>query len=112
MRSFELVKDGARKHADKQIKMPIRATKHSAGYDMYSPVDLILERYKPSKDTLEYLNYKGNKQPSHHEFLKLIQGINPMLVLSNISCDFESINHNCRKKYSAKDFEYLYELEK
>ena len=43
MRKFELVKQELRKHADKEIKMPVRATKHSAGYDMYSPVDVTIQ---------------------------------------------------------------------
>lgn len=42
MRKFEIVKDEFRKHPEIEIKMPKRATKCSAGYDMYSPVDLII----------------------------------------------------------------------
>ena len=43
MRKFELVKNESRKHRDKEIKLPERATKHSAGYDFYSPVDLVIQ---------------------------------------------------------------------
>lgn len=42
MRRFEIVKDEKRKNAGAKIKMPQRATKHSAGYDFYSPIDIII----------------------------------------------------------------------
>ena len=42
MRKFELVKQEFRKNKDGLIKMPVRATKHSAGYDIFSPIDMII----------------------------------------------------------------------
>ena len=41
MRYFEVVKDEFRKN-EGEIKLPTRATEHSAGYDFYSPVDITI----------------------------------------------------------------------
>ena len=41
-RFFEVVKDEHRKN-EGEIKLPTRATAHSAGYDFYSPVDIIIQ---------------------------------------------------------------------
>ena len=41
-RFFEVIKDEFRKN-DGEIKLPTRATEHSAGYDFYSPVDCIIQ---------------------------------------------------------------------
>ena len=41
MRYFEVVKDEFRKN-EGEIKLPTRASEHSAGYDFYSPVDTIV----------------------------------------------------------------------
>lgn len=42
MRKFEIVKEEAKKYGVTPYKMPQRATKHSAGYDFYSPIDLVI----------------------------------------------------------------------
>ena len=42
IRGFELVEDEFRKHKDKDIKLPRRATSKSAGYDMYSPIRVVV----------------------------------------------------------------------
>ena len=42
MRKFEIVTYEMRKHKDVEIILPIRATKSSAGYDIYSPVNMII----------------------------------------------------------------------
>ena len=41
-RFFEVVKDEFRKN-EGEIKLPTRATEHSAGYDFYSPVDVTIQ---------------------------------------------------------------------
>lgn len=41
MRFFEVVKNEHRKN-EGDIKLPTRATEHSAGYDFYSPVDITI----------------------------------------------------------------------
>lgn len=42
MIKFEIVKDQYREHPDVCIPMPTRATKHSAGYDICTPVDITI----------------------------------------------------------------------
>ena len=44
-RFFEVVKDEHRKNSG-DIKLPTRATEHSAGYDFYSPIDVTIPPYK------------------------------------------------------------------
>ena len=41
-RGFKVVKDECRKHPDVEIKLPKRGTKHSAGYDICTPVDILI----------------------------------------------------------------------
>lgn len=40
MNKFEIVKDEFRAYPDANIKLPVRATKHSAGYDICTPIDI------------------------------------------------------------------------
>ena len=40
-RFFEVVKDEHRKTSG-EIKLPTRASEHSAGYDFYSPIDIVI----------------------------------------------------------------------
>ena len=56
MRRFEVVKDEFIKYDIKDVKMPIRATKHSAGYDMYSPIDTVIE---PGQMQMIWTNVKA-----------------------------------------------------
>jgi len=42
-RGFEIVSDQYRKHPDKEIILPTRATKHSAGIDFYSPITIDIQ---------------------------------------------------------------------
>ena len=41
IRGFELVKDEFRKHPEVNIQLPKRGSKKSAGYDIYTPVDIV-----------------------------------------------------------------------
>jgi dUTP pyrophosphatase len=43
MRFFEVVKDEFRKNTEVEIKLPTRATEHSAAYDFYSPVNVTIQ---------------------------------------------------------------------
>lgn len=43
MNKFEVVKNEHRKFPNAEIKLPTRATKHSAGYDIYTPCDITIE---------------------------------------------------------------------
>ena len=56
MRYFEVVKDEFRKNTGK-IKLPTRASKHSAGYDFYSPVDAIIQ---PNETVMIWTDVKAH----------------------------------------------------
>lgn len=43
MRYFEVVSDPFRRNPDVEIQLPTRGSKNSAGYDFYSPVDVIIQ---------------------------------------------------------------------
>ena len=45
IRGFELVKDEFRKHPEVNIQLPKRGSKKSAGYDIYTPVDILIPPY-------------------------------------------------------------------
>lgn len=42
MRKFEIVRDDCIKYNEKNITLPKRATKNSAGYDLCSPVEIVI----------------------------------------------------------------------
>lgn len=42
IRGFEVVADKHRKHGETEIILPKRGSKHSAGYDFYSPEEVII----------------------------------------------------------------------
>lgn len=43
MRKFEVVKEEHKKYGVKEVTLPIRSTINSAGYDMFSPIDITIE---------------------------------------------------------------------
>lgn len=55
-RFFEVVKDSCRKN-DGEIKLPTRATEHSAGYDFYSPVNTIIQ---PNESVMIWTDVKAH----------------------------------------------------
>lgn len=48
IRGFELVKDNMRKHPGVEIELPKRGTSKSAGYDINTPIDIIIPPYGES----------------------------------------------------------------
>jgi dUTP pyrophosphatase len=55
-RYFEVVKDNFRKN-DGDIKLPTRATEHSAGYDFYSPINAIIQ---PNESVMIWTDVKAH----------------------------------------------------
>ena len=55
-RFFEVVKDEFRK-TEGEIKLPTRASEHSAGYDFYSPVDVTIQ---PNESVLVWTDVKAH----------------------------------------------------
>ena len=58
-RGFELVKDEYKKNVCTNYKMPNRATINSAGYDFYSPIDIVIE---PQKMQMIWTDIKAKMQ--------------------------------------------------
>ena len=56
MRKFAPVKDEFKKYNKDEVKMPVRATKHSVCYDLYSPIDEVVN---PGETKLIFTNVKG-----------------------------------------------------
>lgn len=56
MRKFEVVSDEFLQYGEKDIKIPFRATKHSAGYDFFSPIDAVIA---PKEIKLIWTNVKA-----------------------------------------------------
>lgn len=56
MRYFEVVKDEFRKN-EGEIKLPTRASKHSAGYDFYSPVNAVIQ---PNETVMIWTDVKAH----------------------------------------------------
>jgi len=56
MRFFEVIKDEFRKN-EGEIKLPTRATEHSAGYDFYSPVDVTIQ---PNESVMIWTDVKAH----------------------------------------------------
>lgn len=55
-RFFEVVRDDCRKNSG-DIKLPTRATEYSAGYDFFSPVDIIIE---PQESVMIWTDVKAH----------------------------------------------------
>ena len=55
-RFFEVVRNDCRKNSG-DIKLPTRATEYSAGYDFYSPVDIIIE---PQESVMIWTDVKAH----------------------------------------------------
>ena len=96
MRRFEIVKDDFRKNLTKQIKMPVRATKHSAGYDFYSPVDVIIE---PNQMQMIWTDVKSCFNTDEVLLLCVTSGMGKNgIMLANtlgvIDCDYYSNEGN------------------
>ena len=56
MRKFAPVRKEFKKYNDDEIKMPVRATKHSVCYDCYSPIDEVVN---PGETKLIFTNVKA-----------------------------------------------------
>ena len=56
MRKFEVVSKEFIQYGQTEFKMPRRATKYSAGYDLYSPIDITI---KPGESEMIWTNIKA-----------------------------------------------------
>ena len=96
MRYFEVIKDEHRKHPTEEIKLPTRGTKHSAGYDFYSPVDAIIQ---PNEMVIIWTDVKAHMY--YDNALMLIprssMGKHPVMIANTvglIDCDYYGNSDN------------------
>lgn len=61
-RGFEVVKNDARKFADKEIKLPTRGSSKAAAYDFYSNDTYIIEPNKIAKIWTDVKSYMGDNE--------------------------------------------------
>ena len=90
MRKFEIVKDEFVKYDNADVKIPVRATKHSVGYDFYSPIDYML---KPGETKLIFTNIKAMFNEDEGLILAVTSGMGKKgVILANgigvIECDY------------------------
>ena len=82
MRFFEVVKDEFRKN-DGEIKLPTRASKHSAGYDFYSPIDAVIQ---PNETVMIWTDVKAHMY--HDNALLIIprssMGKHPVMIANTV----------------------------
>ncbi len=81
MRKFEVVKDEFIKYENGNVKLPVRATKHSVCYDFYSPIDYTL---KPNETKLIFTNIKAKFEHDEGLFLASTSGLGKNgIILAN-----------------------------
>jgi dUTP pyrophosphatase len=88
-RFFEVVKDEFRKN-EGEIKLPTRATEHSAGYDFYSPVDVTIQ---PNESVLIFTDVKAHMYYDNVLvlFVRSSMGKHPVVIANGtgiIDCDY------------------------
>lgn len=89
-RFFEIVQDKHRKHPMVDIKLPERATEHSAGYDFYSPVDVVIQ---PNASELIFTDVKASMYYDNALllFVRSSMGKHPVVIANGtgiIDCDY------------------------
>ena len=94
-RFFEIVKDEFRKN-EGEVKLPTRATQHSAGYDFYSPVEVTIQ---PNESVLIFTDIKAHMY--YDNALMLIprssMGKHPVMIANTIGlidCDYYNNTDN------------------
>lgn len=93
IRGFEVVSPDHRKNPDKEIKLPIRTTSTSAGYDFFSPVTVVI---KPNEKALIWTDVKSYMKNNEVLIIDVRSsiGIKKGLMLANIlgiiDCDYYS----------------------
>lgn len=90
MRKFEVVNDFALQYGILPPKMPARATKHSAGYDIYSPINITI---MPQTMEMIWTNVKAQFETDEVLILCVTSGMGKRgIMVANtigvIDCDY------------------------
>ena len=83
MRYFEIVKDEFRKNPNVEIKLPTRATEHSAGYDFYSPVSITIQ---PNEMAMIWTDVKAHMYYDNALFIipRSSMGKQPVMIANTV----------------------------
>lgn len=83
MRYFETVSDQFRKNPNVEIKLPTRATEHSAGYDFYSPVNITIQ---PNEMVMIWTDVKAHMYYDNALFIipRSSMGKQPIMIANTI----------------------------
>ena len=83
MRYFEIVKDEFRKNPNVEIKLPTRATEHSAGYDFYSPVSITIQ---PNEMAMIWTDVKAHMYYDNALFIipRSSMGKQPIMIANTV----------------------------
>lgn len=81
-RFFEVVKDEFRKN-EGEIKLPTRASEHSAGYDFYSPVDITIQ---PNEAVMIWTDVKAHMYYDNALFIipRSSMGKQPVMIANTV----------------------------
>lgn len=95
-RFFEVVKDEYRKNPNVDIKLPIRATEHSCGYDFYSPINVTIQ---PNESVMIWTDIKANMYYDNvlTLFVRSSMGKHPVIIANGtglIDADYYSNKDN------------------
>ena len=94
-RFFEVVRDEYRKNSG-DIKLPTRATKHSCGYDFYSPVNITIQ---PNESVMIWTDIKANMYYDNvlMLFVRSSMGKHPVVIANGtglVDADYYSNEDN------------------
>ena len=81
-RGFKVVKDEMRKHKGVEIQLPVRGDLRSAGYDLRTPIEIVL---KPNERKLVFTDVKAYMQEDEvlELYVRSSIGVKKGIVLSN-----------------------------
>lgn len=84
IRGFEVVKDFARKHKDVEIELPVRGDARSAGYDIKTPIRIVLA---PGERKLVFTDIKAYMLEDEvlEAHVRSSIGVKKGIALSNIT---------------------------
>ena len=92
-RGFKVVKDEMRKHKGVEIQLPVRGDLRSAGYDLRTPIEIVL---KPNERKLVFTDVKAYMQEDEvlELYVRSSIGVKKGIVLSNGTGIIDSSYYN------------------
>lgn len=116
-RGFEVVGDNFRKHSEANIELPIRGDRRSAGYDIKTPIEIVL---KPQERKLVFTDIKAYMQDDEvlELYVRSSVGVKKGVVLSNGTGIIDSSYYSNKDNdgnlglalYNTSDKEVVFEI--